>query len=333
MSVVSTVVVAAIGWWAVENPGLADGPLGPWPMLALVSFCLAAMNFVFWRHESRRFRREIDGLTAALASLNRGNLAERLPADGSAEGRRARRELNSLADTLLAYVESLQRLSTSNEELAARMRAGAVAQERQRLARDLHDSVSQQLFALVMMSDAAVAGLEAGEGPAEEDLRAIADLAWRAQTEMRALILHLRPVELDGEGLAEGIRRLVGELQSRSEVEFGLDVGELPPMPSGVENQVFRIVQEALANAMRHSGARGVSLSLRFERGEVFLGIADDGVGFDPGTTGGFGYGLEIMRERCEEIGGHMNVTSRESLGTRIDLRVPLALGEEENDG
>jgi two-component system, NarL family, sensor histidine kinase LiaS len=233
-------------------------------------------------------------------------------------------ELNRLAETMEKHVASLQRLADDNEALAGKVHSAAVIEERQRLARDLHDAVSQQLFALTMLSEAASTIMKAGGSPESAQIYDMAELAAKVQQEMRALLLHLRPVQLSEETFAQGLQTLTAELQEKSGLAFELNLEAMPPLARGVENHLFRIVQEALANILRHAQASRVSIHLFYKAGELFLHISDNGRGFDPRQEKKASYGLKTMRERCEEIGGQLSVTSREATGTRIDIRVPL---------
>jgi NarL family two-component system sensor histidine kinase LiaS len=299
-------------------------------IVAGLFFLLALVIHAFLIYqESKRIKKRLGDVTAFTAVLARGNLAYRMDILEKDEIGRVAGELNRLAETMENQVASLQRLADYNEELTGKVHSAAIIEERQRLARELHDAVSQQLFALTMLSEAVLATMEAGTEPDQDQVRDIAGLAAQVQQEMRALLLHLRPVQLDGETLAEGLESLANELEKKSGLAFEISLYSLPPLARGVENHLFRIVQEALANILRHAEAGKVGINLFAKSGELFLQISDDGKGFNPLQEKKASYGLKTMRERCEEIGGQIKITSREAAGTRIDIRIPLKVKEE----
>ncbi len=201
----------------------------------------------------------------------------------------------------------------------------AIWEERRRLARELHDDIAQHLAYLhlkAQKAERACTRPEAGRAlPAllreiREDLR---DL----YTEVRLTLEGLRAVRGPGETLADALRRLVASIQARGEAEVELDLRELPPLTPWEEAHCLRIAQEALANARRHAHARRIRLSLRWEQGEGILEIADDGVGFRPEALPPTAFGLRMMQERAERIGGTLEIQSAPGQGTRIRLRWP----------
>ncbi|MDW7683695.1 MAG: histidine kinase [Bacillota bacterium] len=315
------------------GPALQD--VQSWAALALLAgflfLLLLVINTIVTVYWSKKIKRRLDDVVAFTAVLSRGNLAQRIRIADEDEIGRLERELNELAGKVQRDVESLQRLANHNEELANQVHAATIIEERQRFARELHDAVSQQLFAVVMLADAAAIAAPQESATAVQ-FQEIAELAGQAQQEMRALLLHLRPVQLQNETLQEGIMRLMGELERRSNLAFDFS-GRLPALPRGVEHHLFRIVQEALANILRHAEADRVQVKLSAASGELFLHISDNGKGFDPQDDHPASYGLKTMRERCEEIGGLFTVTSQVGRGTRIDIRVPLKEKGEDDGG
>jgi len=319
--------VLGVLWWVGITAGYLTVEDAGWPYLLIATvLCLFALHMAIGYLQWRRSRRASDDLVAFATALNRGNVRARLRLDHPEENGPARKELNRLADTLEAYVEALQRSSEASEWRARRERAGATAEERHRLAQELHDSVAQQLFALVMLTEAVLAELDA-EVPHRPALEEVATLAADAHRELRALITELHPVALQGGSLVDAVEQLVQEQRARADIDIRLCYGPLGEIPPGIEHQVFRVVQEALSNAIRHSGADHVEVQLARSRGALTLRVVDNGCGFDPEEPGTHGYGLTGMRERCVGIGAHLNVRSRPSSGTRIEARVPL-LGE-----
>nr|WP_223155079.1 sensor histidine kinase [Alkalibacillus aidingensis] len=233
-------------------------------------------------------------------------------------------ELNDLARKLKGQVKSLERLAEEKSEFAKQAHMAATIEERQRLARDLHDAVSQQLFALTMMSEATAKIIDQHPKQAKEQVEEIASMSLQAQNEMRALLLHLRPVHLSGETLEEGIQRLIEELKKRCHVEFHLDIEESIDLSQAKEEHIFRMVQEALSNILRHANASNIVLRIK-EKDNIYIYISDDGEGFDVNQQldRGASYGLRTMKERCEEIGGTFRIKSKQGEGTYLDMRIP----------
>lgn len=147
----------------------------------------------------------------------------------------------------------------------------------------------------------------------------------QAQQELRALILHLRPVTLDGQTLKEGAEQLLSEIQEKYpdlllEWDMQLDV----ELESGIEDQIFRVIQEALSNVLRHAKATRFELKLQHKDERLFLLMEDNGIGFDSSVRKKSSYGLSTMQERIADIGGHLELISYPQKGTRIDIRIPL---------
>lgn len=280
----------------------------------------------------RTLNKRLEHISNFIAILSRGNLGQRMDVEDHDEVGRMESELNLLAEKIEKQVNSLQRLAEYNEAMQAQVHTAAIIEERQRLARDLHDAVSQQLFALSMMSAATLRLFETDLTLAKEHLQEIADMASRAQGEMRALLLHLRPVQLSEDPLHIGVEKLVRDLCDKCKLEFELSL-EPVELSRGIENHLFRIIQEALSNILRHAEATRVRLAVFKRDRDLFLHISDNGRGFRPEENKSASYGLQTMQERCEEIGGSFTLTSKERQGTHISIRIPLKGGEPENEG
>ncbi|RYL94515.1 sensor histidine kinase [Sporolactobacillus sp. THM19-2] len=272
----------------------------------------------------RLLRNQLQTIDLYIKTLSAGKLSARIRTGSSGSMSRIEQSLNDLADKMDHQVKSLQRLVDENTEMNARIRSEAVTEERQRLARDLHDAVSQQLFALSMLASAAVKMIHSHPDKAAENLTDISDIARKAQGEMRALLLHLRPVRLNNESISDGLSRLIRELDGKTPIHFEASIEKVSGMTKGVENNLFRLSQEALSNALRHSEATKVQLGLREDDGSVVLSIYDNGRGFSPDQEKIASYGLKTMRERAEEIGGSYQLTTHQGEGTSIHLRVPI---------
>jgi signal transduction histidine kinase len=193
-------------------------------------------------------------------------------------------------------------------------------EERQRLSRELHDRVGQPLAALRINLDVLRSRLPAEATPQLDKQAALIEELIRL---VRTLTAELRPPELEQIGLAAALRNY-GEAAA-ARYGFAVDVlgAEFAPrLPRAAERALFRIAQEALANAAKHAKAETVTIELEDEAREAIVSVADDGRGFDAARKAG-GFGLHAMRERVEEVGGRLEVESAEGLGTRIRAAVP----------
>lgn len=308
-------------------------PFDSWQEVLKLSLTMAVATIVigtlFGAWQSIRLTRRLDKLYEAMLLLEKGNLSKPVPALGEDEIGRLAEMLGRISHKWGDQVSSLQRLSTNNAQLAEKARYSAVVEERQRLARDLHDAVSQQLFAISMTATAVSRTLDRDYEKAKRQVVLIEEMATVAQSEMRALLMHLRPVHLEGKRLAQGLQELLMELRAKVPVNIQFDMDEEIRLSKGIEDHLFRIVQEALSNTLRHSRATEVELRLTNRSGTVGLTVRDNGSGFDLTARKHASYGLVSMKERVNEIGGSMNIITAPGKGTRIDIRVPLISGEE----
>jgi len=209
-------------------------------------------------------------------------------------------------------------LQLVNELQAAqqRLRELAVVEERNRLARELHDSVKQQVFAISMQLGAARALLNEENqvyGPLTEAER----LARQAGAELTTLIRELRPPNLERKTLSEALQEYVTAWSSQNGITADLRMDGVSLVPLTHDETLFRVVQEALANVARHSQARHVTVELAYQGDDIVLTIEDDGAGFDLGQVEK-GIGLDSMRERLEAIGGRLDISSQTSSGTQV---------------
>jgi signal transduction histidine kinase len=210
-------------------------------------------------------------------------------------------------------VEELQAAQRQIQDLAA-------TAERNRLARDLHDSVKQQVFAAIMQLGAARVLLEREPHAAHAPVIEAEQLARQAGAELSLLIHELRPVSLDQRGLAETLRAYLNDWSRQSQVAVELRAGAGRPLAPAAEQALLRVVQEALANVARHSQATTVTVELNYNPDAVALAIADNGRGFDTQTIQK-GVGLDSMRERLAALGGRLLIESRPGEGTRVTAR------------
>lgn len=206
-----------------------------------------------------------------------------------------------------------------------------ISQERNRLARELHDSVSQQLFAASMLMSAITESQTNIASPERKQLKLVEGMIHQSQLEMRALLLHLRPVALHDKTLQEGIQELLVELTQKVPMDITWKL-ETVTLDKGMEDHLFRIVQESVSNTLRHAKAKSLEVLLMKRDDLLILRVTDDGVGFsvDESKTGS--YGLQNMYERAVEIGGKMKMVSVPKQGTQLEVKIPFIQEVESND-
>jgi len=290
--------------------------------------CGIGAAYGYW--QSYRLKGRLSALEEAMLLLEKGHLSKQVPDLGEDEIGRLAERLQLISGKWQEQVTSLQRLSTNNAELTEKARVSAVVEERQRLARELHDAVSQQLFAISMTSTALGRTLEKDLEKAKRQVSLIEEMASVAQSEMRALLLHLRPVHLEGKPFAVALRELLQELSTKMTIAIQWEMDEDIRLAKGVEDQLFRIAQEAISNTLRHSRAEKLEMKLLRSTDGVRLMIRDNGVGFDLHEKKHSSYGLVSMQERVNEIGGFINIVTAPGKGTKIEIRVPVPMEKED---
>src|SRR5436309_3831420 len=216
-------------------------------------------------------------------------------------------------------------IAIENARLFERSRELSVVEERTRLARELHDSVSQTLFSISLVADAAATLVDRDTAKAKTQLEGLQEMARAATQEMRSLIFELRPADLDAEGLVATLRKHIEVLRRvyPMQIEFKESVAARPP--PAVEREVYRIAQEALNNALKHSQAKRIDVELSSRDAMISLLVADDGKGFEPKAAElrATKLGITSMEERAESINGALRIESSEA-GTRVELEVPV---------
>jgi signal transduction histidine kinase len=199
-------------------------------------------------------------------------------------------------------------------------------QERQRLARELHDSVSQVLYGIGLSAHTAREALEMDGDPAQaqESIDYVLTLADAGLAEMRALIFELRPESLEREGLVAALTKQVAVLRTRYNLIVEADLGEELHLPIEMKHVLYRVAQEALYNIVKHARASTVVLRLTKEASEINLEVRDNGRGFDPKGPFPGHLGLQSMRERVTKVGGVLAIESTPGQGTRAEVRLPV---------
>jgi signal transduction histidine kinase len=223
--------------------------------------------------------------------------------------------------------ELIEQLEATRSELAAAEREGGRLAERQRLARDIHDTLAQGFVSIVLQLQAAEAELPGGAEEARGHLERARRTARDNLAEARRLVWDLRPEALAAAPLGEALGRLTGRLAEETGMVATATVTGTPtPLSADAEVTLLRVTQEALANVSRHAHADRVAVTLSYMDGEAALDVRDDGDGFTPAADGSGpngGLGLRGMRERVEALGGRLAVESAPGLGTTIAVTVP----------
>ena len=255
--------------------------------------------------------------TGASVGLASASIGPPGPASGIVVAGMRRDDFPSSYDRLLVRVGANQlAIALQGAELRA-------VQERQRLSRELHDSVSQALYAIVL--DIATAQHIGAADPArlEAILRDAYGLAEAGLAEMRALIFELRPEFLSQEGLVAALQRQIAAVRARHQLSITMDATDEPEAVPAIKEALYRVGQEALNNIAKHAGARAVVITLEASAGELVLRVRDDGRGFDAGKSFPGHLGLRSMRERAASVGGVILISSAPGQGTEVTIRVP----------
>ena len=214
-------------------------------------------------------------------------------------------------------------VALENAKLYDQVHEKAAYEERQHLARELHDSVSQALYSIVLGTHAARKQLKNPE-QAEKALVYVQNLAEAGLAEMRALIFELRPEILEQEGLVAALRKQTEALEVRHQLSTEFMADAEPELPFASKQALFRVAQEALHNIVKHARAEKVALSLTVAPKAVQLSVRDDGIGFNANTDYPGHLGLKSMRERVSALGGTLHLDSRTNKGTLLTVEIPI---------
>ncbi|MEV6674517.1 GAF domain-containing sensor histidine kinase [Streptomyces sp. NPDC051162] len=228
-------------------------------------------------------------------------------------------------EELLGVLAQHAAIALTNARLYERSRELTIAGERARLAHELHDAVAQKLFSLRLTAQAATALVDRDPARAKDELHEVARLAAEAADELRAAVVELRPAGLDEDGLVATLRTQIQVLDRAHTARVTFASHGVRALPAAQEEALLRVAQEALHNALRHSGAEHVDVTLTRVGQGTGLCVTDDGRGFEPDTVrrAGRHLGLVSMRDRAAGVGGGLTVTSAPGKGTAIEMEVP----------
>jgi signal transduction histidine kinase len=211
-------------------------------------------------------------------------------------------------------------MAIENARLRTQAERSAVAAERSRLARDLHDAVTQTLFSASLIAEVLPRLWERNPEEGQKRLEELRQLTRGALAEMRTLLLELRPAALVEADLSELFRHLADAFTSRARVPVEFSIAGDYDLPADVKVALYRIAQEALNNIAKHAHATQAEMRIHCEAGQVSLHVRDDGRGFDPGSTSPESLGMGIMEERADNIGAALSIESEPGGGTTITV-------------
>lgn len=199
-----------------------------------------------------------------------------------------------------------------------------IEKERKRIARDLHDTVSQEIFAAHMiLSGISQQASRLDKEKIQTQLQSVTAILETAQRDLRILLLHLRPIELEQKSLVEGIQLLLKELEEKSELKVSFKY-QVDKLPKKIEEHIFRIVQELISNTLRHAQASCLDVYLYQTETGLQLKIVDNGRGFQLGDVDELSYGLRNIKERVEDMAGSIQLLTAPKQGLAVDIRIPL---------
>ena len=277
------------------------------------------------RRLARGVSHRLDQLRVTSAALAAGDLDQRVDLKGEDEFAQLGAQFNHMADQIGEQLRQLRDLADHNALLAEEAHALATVEERNRLARELHDAVKQQIFGLSLTAGSIRGLIGKDVELATERIHQLETQARDVHQEMDAIIQQLRPASLGDRGLAAALENLTRKWEDQTQIPVNLRLSGARELPLSIEQALFRITQEALNNVHQHANAEQVDIRLAFELTEVHLQIEDDGQGFDPeAPRSAKSLGLRSMTERAAEIGGGLRVESSEGRGTLIVVQVPL---------
>ena len=307
---------------------MGTGRQRAWTYVAVVVLATIVTGYI----AGLRLQRNFVLLDLNMLKVSKGNLAVRMPEADDASFGRVYQEFNVMMDSIEKKMRLLQRLG--EQEVIEKEQASerAVLEERRRMARDLHDTVSQQLFAIHMSASSLPKLLEMNPEHGNKVLDQLIQMSHIAQRQMRGLIAQLRPVELEGRDLAEALDRWFPDYCRQNGLkgvkELELDGG----VSDAIEHQLFLVIQEAVANVVKHAEAGLVSLSIRESEHQISMSISDDGQGFMQQVERPGSYGLSTMRERAEKLGGDVQIISKPGAGTTVRVLIPKFPDEPEGE-
>jgi signal transduction histidine kinase len=291
-------------WGELRQLG-EDGLVLSGPSALLIA--IVPVGVLFGLLASRSLVRRVHRLERAAVAVADGDYTVTLPVSGRDEVGRLEANFTTMTRQLGSALAAERQRATGD----------ARAAERARIAREIHDAISQHLFGLRMIA----AGMRRAD-PGNRQAQAIERISEEALRDMQALLIELRPASLDGAGLAPALQEICAAYHDRLGVSVDASLDDVT-VPAPVEHALLRITQEACANAVRHGGARRLAVSMARQDGHVQLAVRDTGTGFDPAAPHA-GSGLAHIRDRVAELGGTVDIDSAPGRGAALTVRVPV---------
>ncbi|MBP1993465.1 HAMP domain-containing sensor histidine kinase [Paenibacillus eucommiae] len=284
---------------------------------------LLVVGLVMGYVATKRWQRKIDELHLAILELSKGNFTSRVDMEPVNSFHDLFDAFNKMAAAVQTKIQLLQKLGEAEAIQDQQLTEAAVMEERRRLARDLHDTVSQELFAIHMAASSLPKIIGKDAAAAASLMEHLIQMSHHAQKQMRGLISQLRPIELDNHSLEEALEKWfpaycqANDLQGQMEVVISEEISE------AIEHQLFLIIQEGMANVVKHASADQIRLSLQEGEHQYMLQLVDNGLGFERSEIPSASHGLSTMRERAQKLGGNAEIFSKLGSGTRIRVQIP----------
>jgi len=326
--------IVSTNWVVVVETPLAEAyailyrALGLIAALLVIGIILAALMA---RYLATRLLEPVELLREGAALIGAGHLDHRIVLETGDEIEELAAEFNQMTQNLRrarteleAWAREMERrVQERTEQVVEQKEQLAVLEERQRVARELHDSISQALFTLTLNLESAQAFLKKDSSRVPALLERAHQVAKTARADVRALISDLRPPQLEQRGLTEALREQFAALATRAGVTIDLQADGLNRLPSASEDALYRIAMEAVNNAVNHAHPTRVTVKLDDQDDLVTLRVTDNGVGFDANADYEGHYGLKTMRERARTLGGDVTIESAVGAGTTVRAEVP----------
>lgn len=312
-----TVLLSILAWNALSDY------MRLWEVKLWIGVLILFSSGAFGYWAAKRFGRRLDTLYLSLKQMVNGNYEVRIREEGNHSFNQIYREFNELAEQMEEKMKVLQRMGEEKVLTEAASNEAAVLEERKRLARDLHDTVSQQLFAIHMCASSLPKLQQVDQERALSVLDQLIQMSNLAQKQMRNFIAQLRPMELEGRTLQEALNKWFPDYCRQNNLQGSMEWRLTERLSEAKEHQLFLIVQEAMANVVKHAGADNVTLTLADTERQVVMSLADDGKGFKADAVKPGSYGLSTMQERAQKLGGAADIVSKVGSGTRVKVTIP----------
>ncbi|KRE83871.1 histidine kinase [Paenibacillus sp. Soil766] len=301
--------------------------LSSWEFRLWFALAILVVSLTVGFIATRRWQRKVDELHVAMLELSKGNFSVRIDMEPVEPFLYLYDAFNSMATSIEERVQLMQKLGEAEAIRDQELTESAVMEERRRLARDLHDTVSQELFAIHMSASSLPKILERNPAAAPALMNQLIEMSHHAQKQMRGLISQLRPIELKDMSLQEALEKWFPEYCRTHELQGQLDVSLPEIISEAIEHQFFLIIQEGLANVIKHASAKQVRLVIYEREHQYVLQLQDDGQGFERRDIPSASHGLSTMRERAQKLGGEVEIDSKLGSGTRVRVRIPRFSG------